>query len=143
VALTRRLWRDFSPFVVSRPAIPAGIAAGPVLAQSELIEDMKVVENCAGEVRRVCPGVEPGEGRIKACLGQNVTKIKPECVASLLGAVIATRPAPTIKLNPGQTPGLVVHTEAARDYAYCEIAPIVANPKGGVITPPTIEQNCR
>lgn len=94
---------------------------------------MKVVENCTGEVRRVCAGVEPGNGRIKACLAENVAKIKPACVESLLGAVIATRPAPTIKLNPGQTPGLVVHTEAARDYAYCEIAPIVANPKGGVI----------
>jgi hypothetical protein len=114
-------------------AIVAGIAAGPVLAQNELIEDMKVIDNCAGEVRRVCQGVEPGEGRIKACLAENVAKVKPACIESLLGAVIATRPAPTIKLKPGQTPGLSVHTDAARDYAYCEIAPVVSGPKGSVI----------
>jgi hypothetical protein len=110
------------------------VAAIPhtALAQEELIEDMHVVKNCAGEVRRLCPGVEPGEGRIKACLRQNLGKIKPACFQSILGAMIAIREAPTIKLNPGAETGIQVHLSNARDYAYCEIAPIVGTPSNVV-----------
>jgi len=112
--------------------IAACIFAGSALAQTELIEDMHVVTNCAGEVHRLCAGVEPGEGRIKACIKEKLGEIKPACFESIIGAIIASRKAPEIKLKPGPIQGLEVHLADARDYAYCEIAPIVGTPSMAV-----------
>src|SRR5208282_3047400 len=108
--------------------IVATVLSQSVFAQEELIEDMHVVKSCAREVRRLCPGVEPGEGRIKACITEKLADIKPECVESVLGAVVASRKAPTLKLNPGPIAGLQVHLPQSAAYAYCEIAPIIGAP---------------
>ena len=58
--------------------------------------------------------------------------MKPACFESILGAMIASRKAPTIKLNPGAAAGAQVYLSNARDYAYCEIAPIVGTPSSAV-----------
>ncbi len=42
--------------------------ACPAVAQEILIDGLKAVRSCAEDVRKHCSGVEPGDGRIKACI---------------------------------------------------------------------------
>ena len=50
-------------------------------------------------------------------------------VAAMLAALLPTMAkAQEIKLKPGATSGKQVHTAKARDYAYCEIAPVLGTP---------------
>jgi len=45
---------------------------------------------CAGDVKRLCPGVPPGEGRIKACMKAHASKLSAPCFDVVLG-VAASR----------------------------------------------------
>ncbi len=36
-------------------------------------------EACKAAIEKICPGVKPGDGRIKACLKQNNTSIEQVC----------------------------------------------------------------
>ncbi|MGA8561811.1 MAG: cysteine rich repeat-containing protein [Pseudolabrys sp.] len=39
-----------------------------------------VANACRADVSSLCAGVEPGRGRIEACLQSNFTKLSPPCV---------------------------------------------------------------
>ena len=36
---------------------------------------------CANDVQTLCPGIEPGDGRVMKCLHDNMAKLSPECKA--------------------------------------------------------------
>jgi hypothetical protein len=40
-------------------------------------------EACAGDYKSLCSGVQPGGGRIVACLQQNASKLSPSCQKAL------------------------------------------------------------
>jgi hypothetical protein len=44
---------------------------------------------CAGDVQTLCPGVQPGGGRVIGCLRQNAAKLSPDCVRALRTAKAA------------------------------------------------------
>ena len=46
---------------------------------------------CAGDVKRLCPGVPPGEGRIKACVKAHVMELSAPCFDAILGAVASEK----------------------------------------------------
>jgi hypothetical protein len=48
---------------------------------------MEIVRACAGDVERLCPGVPPGEGRLKGCLKEHISQLSAPCFDKLLGAV--------------------------------------------------------
>jgi hypothetical protein len=48
---------------------------------------MEVMRACAGDVDRLCPGVPPGQGRIKACMKEHISQLSAPCFDKLLGAV--------------------------------------------------------
>jgi len=56
-------------FAADAPA--AAAAAGPV------------VEACKADVQTLCPGVQPGDGRIKQCMTKNRSKLSDGCKAAL------------------------------------------------------------
>jgi outer membrane protein OmpA-like peptidoglycan-associated protein len=48
---------------------------------------MEIVRACAGDVERLCPGVPPGQGRLKACLKEHISQLSAPCFDKLLSAV--------------------------------------------------------
>lgn len=50
---------------------PAAAAAGPV------------AEACKADVQTLCPGVQPGDGRIKQCMTKNRSKLSDACKSAL------------------------------------------------------------
>ena len=52
-------------------------------------------EACAADFRSLCAGVQPGGGRILACLKQNEAKLSPNCQQALAAAKSARRSSST------------------------------------------------
>ena len=46
---------------------------------------------CSADVQTVCPNVQPGGGRIKACFKQNFAKLSDGCKKALMNARAAKR----------------------------------------------------
>lgn len=46
----------------------------------------EVVDACRGDAARVCPGVQPGNGRIAACLRANMLQLSGPCINALWAA---------------------------------------------------------
>src|SRR5689334_1411548 len=70
------------------------IATGSALAQNRFIPDFKVIRACAGDVARLCSDIEPGGGRIKACIKDNMSKLSAGCMDTMLEAMAAARENP-------------------------------------------------
>jgi Cysteine rich repeat len=63
------------------------LAAVPGHAQ----EVREIARACAADIDRLCAGVPPGEGRIKACMKAHVTELSAPCFDAIMGAVAAER----------------------------------------------------
>jgi len=61
----------FASSAVFAADAPAAAAAGPA------------VEACKADVQTLCPGVQPGDGRIKQCMMKNRSKLSDGCKAAL------------------------------------------------------------
>jgi hypothetical protein len=66
-------------------AIAVALAAAP----SQATEAEKIARACAGDIERLCAGVPPGEGRIKACMKAHVTELSAPCFDAIMAAVAA------------------------------------------------------
>lgn len=61
--------------------IVSAFSAGVALAQKENRQIVR--QACASDYQSLCSGVQPGGGRIIACLQQNEPKLSPECRQAL------------------------------------------------------------
>lgn len=52
---------------------------------------MTVARACAADIDRLCPGVPPGQGRIKACMKAQFSQVSPGCFDAVMGAIAAER----------------------------------------------------
>jgi hypothetical protein len=52
---------------------------------------MQIAEACAADIDRLCPGVPPGEGRIKACMKAHVSQLSASCFDTLMAAAAAKK----------------------------------------------------
>ena len=72
-----------------------GLALGVVLvlaASAANAQEQRVIARaCAGDIERFCPGVPPGEGRIKACVKAHVMELSAPCFDAILGAVASQK----------------------------------------------------
>ena len=50
-----------------------------------------IAQACAGDIDRLCAGVPPGEGRIKACMKAHISQVSAPCFDALLKAIAAER----------------------------------------------------
>lgn len=88
---------DLLSHVLSAVAV-IGIAAvaSPALAQTmppTVTPEMHAaLETCRPDIERLCPGVEPGDGRIMACMRDHRREITPACRAAALSAAAARGP---------------------------------------------------
>lgn len=63
------------------------LATTPVFAQ----QDLRIARACAADIERLCAGVPPGEGRIKACMKAHIQEVSAPCFDALLGAIAAEK----------------------------------------------------
>lgn len=61
-----------SPALAAAPAAPA--ASAPLAA---------LAEACREDVQKLCPGIQPGEGRIAACLREKRKEVSEGCKSAL------------------------------------------------------------
>lgn len=48
---------------------------------------------CRGDITILCPGVKPGEGRLRACLVANRSRLSPDCRTAFAALLKARRAA--------------------------------------------------
>ena len=60
-------------------------------APSQAQDARTIARACAGDIERLCAGVPPGEGRIKACIKAHITELSAPCFDTLLGAVTSEK----------------------------------------------------
>ena len=62
---------------------------------------------CAGDIKTLCAGVQPGEGRIKACIKSHLTELSPTCQDVVLTVAVTGKVCKTdvTKLCAGIVPG--------------------------------------
>jgi hypothetical protein len=57
------------------------------VARAQGAQDRKAIQQaCAADYQSLCSGVQPGGGRIMACLQQNAAKLSPPCQKAMAGA---------------------------------------------------------
>jgi hypothetical protein len=52
---------------------------------------MQIAEACGADIDRLCPGVPPGQGRIKACMKAHVSQLSASCFDTLMAAAAAKK----------------------------------------------------
>ncbi|GEO87085.1 MULTISPECIES: cysteine rich repeat-containing protein [Alphaproteobacteria] len=77
---------------ISVALVATAFAAPAAMAQSQMTPEMraqakKVVQACKADLRQYCKGVQPGGGRIAACLQANRANLTPTCQATLAEAL--------------------------------------------------------
>lgn len=97
--------------------------AHPTTAQEIVIDSLKAAISCAGDIRKHCSGIEPGEGRIRACIKEKFAELSPEC-KDALGELIA---ASTELPNDGKA-ATVKRFGNLRDMRYCEVFLVGGDP---------------
>jgi Cysteine rich repeat len=74
---------------------------------SGMAQQAPVRRACAAEVQQHCPGVQPGEGRIRACVQEHFAEFSEPCKQALLESVAIVRAckADVERSCPGVQPG--------------------------------------
>jgi hypothetical protein len=67
-------------------AVAAPPASAQVPVRTVTPEMRAALETCRADIERICPGVEPGEGRILACMREHRADITPACRAAVRAA---------------------------------------------------------
>ncbi len=92
------------------------VLASSAIAEDRLMEGLTIVRECFGDIKRVCSGVVPGEGRIKACVKEKLTQLSPPCFDALVSA-LATNLEPPADWGPKK----VMRFNNLRGVRYCEL----------------------
>lgn len=90
----------------------AGMQAGLVIMTALLLSGsvakaQQAGKPCAGDIKTLCAGIEPGEGRIKACIKSHLTDLSPTCEDRVLTVAVTGKVCKTdiAKLCAGIVPG--------------------------------------
>jgi hypothetical protein len=74
-------------------AIAAALAAPAAFAQTDqqsptqaYPERQKMLQACGQDIQTFCSGVQPGQGRIAACLKPHMRDLSPDCKGELVAA---------------------------------------------------------
>lgn len=89
-----------------------GMRSGLVILATLLLSGSAAVAQqagkpCAGDIKTLCAGIEPGEGRIKACIKSHLTELSPTCSDRVLTVAVTGKAckADVAKLCAGVVPG--------------------------------------
>ena len=53
---------------------------------------LQIAEACASDIDRLCAGVPPGDGRIKACMKAQFSQLSASCFDTLMAAAAKKEP---------------------------------------------------
>src|SRR5215510_14788804 len=51
---------------------------------------------CADDIKKLCAGIQPGEGRIKACIRSHLTELSPTCQDVVLTVAVTGKACKTV-----------------------------------------------
>ena len=54
---------------------------------------------CAGDIKTLCAGIQPGEGRIKACIKSHLSELSPACGDRVLTVAVTGKACKTDLTN--------------------------------------------
>jgi hypothetical protein len=82
----------------------AGMQSGLVVLTALLLSGSVVVAQpagkaCAGDIKTQCAGIQPGEGRIKACIKSHLTDLSPTCEDRVLTVAVTGKVCKTDVTN--------------------------------------------
>ena len=90
----------------------AGIRSGHIILTALLLSGsvataQQAGKPCAGDIKTLCAGIQPGEGRIKACIKSHLTDLSPTCEDRLLTMAVTKKVCKTDVTNlcAGIVPG--------------------------------------
>jgi hypothetical protein len=69
-------------------AVASFLLAAPIGAMAQ---GMTVHQACGPEIQQHCAGVEPGEGRLRACVKENFAGFSEPCKRAMLSSVAVVR----------------------------------------------------
>jgi len=108
------------------------LLGGSAIAQDAVVRDFRVIRACADDVAKFCSDVLPGEGRIKDCMKQNLSKLSPGCVDTMLTEAAAGRETAQTKPIPiPANPKDMTYT-SLRGVIYCEVWLFRSEPGGRI-----------
>jgi hypothetical protein len=73
------------------PVVTAGVVLFLLLVPAEAIAQQAMRQDCAADFAKVCAGVQPGDGRIMACVREHFRQLSAPCQNALLANVTITR----------------------------------------------------
>ena len=70
-------------------------------------EKQQAGKPCAGDIKTLCAGIQPGEGRIKACIKSHLADLSPTCDDRVLTVAVTGKVCKTDIMNlcAGVVPG--------------------------------------
>jgi hypothetical protein len=87
----------------------AGMRSGLVILTALLLSGSAAMaqQACAGDIKKLCAGIQPGEGRIKACIKSHWSDLTPDCQDRVLTVAVTGKvcKADVEKLCAGIVPG--------------------------------------
>ncbi len=90
--------------IIARLAVLLVLLMAPV---SAMAQGSAVRQACGPELQQHCAGIEPGEGRLRACVKENFAAFSEPCKRALLSSVAVVRAckADVQRTCPGVQPG--------------------------------------
>jgi hypothetical protein len=107
------------------------LLALPAAAQS-VGQDLRVLHSCSWDVLRLCGGTLPGEGRIRACMRENMSQISAGCVDAMLTAAAAARETTNTRPIPIPASPADMTYNGLRGVIYCEVWLFRHTPEGQI-----------
>lgn len=88
----------------------AGMRSGLVMLTALLLSGSGAVAEtkvCAGDIKKLCAGIQPGEGRIKACMKSHLTELSEDCENQVFTVAVVGKvcKGDVAKLCAGVVPG--------------------------------------
>ena len=90
----------------------AGMRSGLVVLAALLLSGSAAMAQqagkpCAGDIKTLCAGIQPGEGRLKACIKSHLAELSETCTDRVLTVAVTGKAckADVAKLCAGVVPG--------------------------------------
>ncbi|MDM9624969.1 cysteine rich repeat-containing protein [Rhizobium sp. S152] len=68
-------------YIVAFLLTSAGVASAQ--QQLSMSQKMELRDNCKQDIQQLCPGIQPGNGELMACIKENKAKLSGICTSTI------------------------------------------------------------